>query len=62
MQSRVGGRREIVIFSLLIVLFMTSYACSSFSEESRKVPKPGIHADKGVVLFEDLAMPWRYLT
>ena len=49
----VGGR-ETVIFSLLIALLMTSYAYSNFSEESGKVPKTGIHAGKGVVLFQDV--------
>lgn len=50
----VGGR-ETVVFILLVVLLMTSYASISFSDESGNVPEAGIRAGKGAVLFEDVA-------
>ena len=44
-----------MISSLLIALLVTSYGCSTFSEESGEMPNVAIYAGKGAVLFEDVA-------
>mgnify|MGYP003681908078 CR=1 FL=1 len=48
--------KGIIILSLLIALFMTSYACSAdFAQEPTEVTEVAIYAGKGAVLFQDVA-------